>query len=115
MDIGQTRAVGHAAGDAASAKSQVEHMAMRVSALEARADRVGLVCQALWELIRERTDLTDADIYAKMHEVDARDGTVDGRIRYAIENCPNCGRPRSRKHANCMYCGAALARENLVE
>lgn len=115
FDIGQTRAIADARGDAASARSQAESLVLRVTALETRADRTGLVCQALWELIRERTELTDADVYARMQEIDARDGQVDGRIRYAVSNCPNCNRPRSRKHAKCIYCGAALARENLVE
>jgi hypothetical protein len=115
FEIAQTRAIADAQGTAASARSQAENLALRVTALEARADRVGLVCQAMWELLRERTDLTDADIYAKIQEIDGRDGQADGRIRHAVENCTNCGRPRSRKHANCMYCGAALAREHLVE
>jgi hypothetical protein len=115
LDIAQTRAIADAQGTAASARSQAENLALRVSALEARANRTGLICQALWEIIRERTQLTDADIYARIQEIDLRDGTSDGRIRYAIGDCPNCHRPRSRKHSHCLYCGAALASENLVE
>jgi hypothetical protein len=115
FEAAQTRAVAGAKADAASARSQAENLALRVTSLEKRADRMALVCQALWEILRERTNLTNDDVYARMQEIDQRDGVADGRIHHAVSDCPNCHRPRSRKHANCLYCGAVLARENLVD
>ena len=75
------------------------------NSLEDRLDKLLLACTALWELLRDRTDLTEADLLAKVQEVDLRDGQADGRINKTVKKCPRCGRTMSPRHGECLYCG----------
>jgi hypothetical protein len=96
---------------AESAESKVEHCARAIEALQRRADRLSLACQAMWELIRERSDLTEEDIEKKILEIDGRDGSVDGRIGTGVVDCPSCGRKTSSKRDSCVMCGAPIKRQ----
>jgi hypothetical protein len=79
--------------------------------LERRFELLTILCQAQWELLRERTGLTDEDLSAKIAEVDARDGLLDGKMTPAIVNCTSCARPGSTRREVCLYCGSALPKE----
>jgi len=74
--------------------------------IEERVDTLVLVCTSLWELLKERTDLTEEDLMSKVQEVDLRDGTADGKITVGLQKCHKCGRTMSPKHRRCLYCGA---------
>ncbi len=69
-----------------------------------RVDQLLLVCAAMWELIREKTNLIESDLIAKVAEIDARDGTVDGKITPVSQPCPQCQRIVFPKHRHCLYC-----------
>jgi hypothetical protein len=92
-----------------------EKVQREVRRLEARIDGLALRCQALWELVRERTSLSDADIRAKVSEIDARDGRVDGRITGTPGVCSKCGRPTHSRQSACMYCGTPIERSHVFE
>lgn len=77
----------------------------RVRELEHQIARLQLMNQALWELLRERVQLTDADLERKAQEIDLRDGVQDGKISNTALKCPSCGRVSSSKHWKCLYCG----------
>ena len=83
-----------------------------VSALEKRLEknmgRAMLICEALWELLQENTNLTEDDLYKKIYEVDSRDGVIDGQNKSTAKVCPNCDRKVSPRHQNCIYCGAIV-------
>ena len=55
-----------AAGAAAAAGRKAENVQEAVGRLERRLDRMALVCQALWELIRDNTSLGEDDLAAKV-------------------------------------------------
>ena len=74
--------------------------------VEDRLDRLLLVCSAMWELLREKTGLTEEDLMAKVQEMDLRDGSPDGKVRKQVLKCVQCGRTMSRRHHRCLYCGA---------
>lgn len=76
-----------------------------VRGLQQEVERLKLLNQALWELIRDRTDLTDAALTEKAQEVDLRDGMEDGRMSHTRLKCPKCGRVSSSRHWRCLYCG----------
>jgi hypothetical protein len=78
--------------------------------LERRLDLLTVLCQAQWELLQEKTGLTEEDLAAKIDEVDRRDGAADGRMGTAISGCTSCGRPGNARRAVCLYCGAELPR-----
>ncbi len=77
----------------------------RMKELEHQVGRLTLLNQAMWELVRDRAKLTDADMEAKIREVDLRDGVEDGAITNTAMQCPSCGRVSGSRHYKCLYCG----------
>ncbi len=73
--------------------------------LRQRIDKMVLVNCAMWELLKEKTGLTDIELKSKVLEVDARDGNVDGKVGATTRYCKNCGKTMHPKHAHCLYCG----------
>jgi len=113
---GQIESASATADLAHSAVLNAEDRAKRqIARLESKIDGLALVSQALWELVRERTNLTDEDIRAKMSEIDQRDGRVDGRLLGGPTACKGCGRPVHSRQSTCMYCGSAIDRKHVFE
>jgi ribosomal protein L32 len=104
-----------AKSDAARASGKASRVEDEVRRLGDRIDSLALICQAMWELIRERTTLSDQDIERRMEEIDLRDGKADGKMTSLPQNCSNCGRIVARRHSRCMYCGTEFAKEHLFE
>ena len=97
------------------ALSADERAKRHIARLEAKIDGLALVSQAMWELLRERTQLTENDIRAKVSEIDARDGRLDGRMLGTSLKCEGCGRDVHTRQQACMYCGAAVRREHVFD
>ncbi|QJR13556.1 hypothetical protein [Usitatibacter palustris] len=113
---GQIEAASAAAGSARdTALNAHEKVQREVHRLEAKIDGLALVSQALWELVRQHTSLTDADIQAKVAEIDARDGRIDGRLTGKVGVCVACNRPTHSRQSACMYCGAPIDRAHAFE
>jgi hypothetical protein len=74
--------------------------------LEAKIDGLALICEAMWELLSERTGVSKAELMQKIAEIDQRDGRSDGRIRPRLATCPDCLRPLQSGQTRCIYCGA---------
>ena len=87
-------------------KEQVEE---KVERLNNNIAHLALLCRAMFELLQERTDITDADLAKKMEEIDLRDGRADGKMTPQIQKCPQCGRTVSPKFNRCLYCGFQAA------
>ncbi len=82
----------------------------RLKQLEANQERLFLICTALTELIRDKDLATEADVLAKLQEVDLRDGLADGKFGgIQVIACPHCGNRTKRRHQSCIYCGKSLA------
>jgi hypothetical protein len=77
----------------------------RLEALQEQLDRQLLASAAMWEIIRERLNLTDEDLNAAIQRVDLRDGQLDGRMTAPPKVCATCGRTFAVKRATCLYCG----------
>jgi hypothetical protein len=107
-----TETPGAAKRDGAQNADRVQREVLR---LESKIDRLALISQALWELLREKTSLSDQDIETKMTEIDLRDGRKDGRITGTVTICPKCARPAHTRDRVCPYCGAAIDRGHIVE
>ncbi|MCD4823709.1 MAG: hypothetical protein K8S55_03815 [Phycisphaerae bacterium] len=91
---------------ALSTSRKVSSVHDEVVYLEERFDKLLLVNAALWELLKERTNLTEDDLVAKVQEVDLQDGVADGKVTKVIKKCPKCNRTMSARHNKCLYCGA---------
>jgi hypothetical protein len=83
--------------------------------MEKRISRLSLLCQSMWELLRERAEFTDEQLATKVLEVDLRDGRTDGRMATQVTNCPSCSRKTNSKRASCVICGAELPKAHPFE
>lgn len=99
-----------------SGESEADRAASRTRALndevQGRVERLVLVTEAMWELVSQRTELTVADLVAKVREIDARDGRQDAR-RGPIEGapavrCPSCQAVVPPGKSVCQFCGATV-------
>jgi hypothetical protein len=74
--------------------------------LEERADKLALVCTALFELMQESNpDLSLDRLRRKITEIDLRDGQVDGRVTPKPRRCPQCEAAMSPRFGRCLFCG----------
>jgi len=102
--------------DRADAETAGRQAAQKVvQRLEARLDRLVLVVHAMWTLLREKTDLTDADLIKRATELDAQDGTVDGRVSRPPVPCSSCGAMICRKFNRCLFCGEEYREGTLLD
>lgn len=87
------------------ARSRIESVKDQFRLVENKIEKLKIVNQALWELIKERTSLEESDIIAKVKEIDGRDGKLDGKNRTESLECAKCSRTLRRGDSKCMYCG----------
>ncbi|MEI7766318.1 MAG: hypothetical protein WCJ97_02645 [Phycisphaerae bacterium] len=76
-----------------------------VDRLEARVEKLTLICHAMWAILKDKTQLSEEDLLAKVMELDLADGVADGRHNTVPKDCPACKRPMSSQHKRCLYCG----------
>lgn len=115
FDIYQHSKIQEATAQANRAKNRVESFERSLKVLERRVETLSLTCQALWELLRQISDLTDEHVIQKMQEIDLRDGVADGKIAQKIVVCPKCQRNSNSKRKICLYCGNDLPVSHLFE
>lgn len=97
---------GAAHGAAQDVSKTLKSQNVEINRIHRRVDRLALACQAMWELLRDSTDIEDKDIFDKMEEVDLRDGVRDEKMGAPVVHCPSCGRKGNAYRPLCIYCGA---------
>ena len=102
-----------AAADRANMKA--DRQSYKIQDISDQVDRLSLACQAMWELIRDQTQITEQDLENKITEIDGRDGRIDGKIATQSLTCHECGKPTNSKRAYCVMCGAPLRRQHKFE
>lgn len=107
LALQQVAAVRHAQVDAARGTARAGVARADVKLLQDRVDKLTLVCMAMWELLRDKAQLSEAELMEKVKEIDLRDGVPDGKVTKTVAQCPKCNRVMSPRHKRCMYCGAA--------
>jgi hypothetical protein len=107
-DLMQQRQIGKANQAAAQAASSASRVQSDVANLEQVVESLMLTCQAMWELLREQSNLTDEALMRRIQEVDLRDGARDGRMAARASTCSACSRPNNSRHTHCVYCGEIL-------
>lgn len=79
----------------------------RVDRNEDRFERLLLITEAVWELASEKLGITDAELRARIHEIDVRGtGQADGRRGFTIARCTSCDAAIEKGRATCLYCEA---------
>ncbi|HVE16251.1 MAG TPA: hypothetical protein VNB29_05915 [Chthoniobacterales bacterium] len=104
-DLHRQRRIREANDGAPAVEASARDLQNDLRRLESRLDRLALASQAMWELLRERTDLTEDDILARIMEVDLRDGQADDKMSGRAVTCTSCGRKINSAHRSCIYCG----------
>ena len=75
--------------------------------LDLRVDRLLLVVDAMWSLLREN-GYSDEDLAARIRELDESDGVLDGKRTQQPSRCPSCQSMVQPGRATCAFCGAAV-------
>ena len=105
-----TRTDFNAESAAAAQSSQARNVRTDVDLMRSDIERLLMITEALWGILKEKHGYTDDDLANRVMEIDRRDGTVDGRVAKSPPGtCPKCGRTLERKRAFCLYCGQAIA------
>ena len=93
--------------DAQHTRDVARESAMSSDKTRKNTERLYLVVQAMWELLKDKAGLTDADLDAKVQEIDMRDGRRDGQdsTQTAPLTCRQCGRTILSGQAQCSWCG----------
>ncbi len=96
--------------DAQHARDVARESAMSSDKTRKNTERLYLVVQAMWELLKDKAGLTDADLDAKVQEIDMRDGRLDGQdsTQTAPQTCSECGRTILSGQSQCSWCGAQV-------
>ena len=97
-----------AQADASSARANAADAKTSVQFLQKEMDRLALVNEALWELLKEKVGVTDDQLMDKMMRLDLSDGKLDGKVTKGPLNCPECNKNNARRHDRCIYCGTPL-------
>jgi hypothetical protein len=81
--------------------NRAKENALDLEELHVRLERLQLVSQALWNLLKQKTGMTDAEL---QKEIDGLE-QAEAKPATAALVCKDCGKPVSRQHKVCIYCG----------
>lgn len=107
-DLYQEKRISETKAKAERTASKADAHGEQIANLQRSVDHLTLACQAMWELLRDNTSLTEEMLDAKIQEVDLRDGQADGRITEHCIDCPSCGARSNSRRETCVMCGAKL-------
>jgi hypothetical protein len=80
--------------------------------LEGRCDRLALLCEALWTMVRDYGGFTENELLERINLIDLEDGKLDGKKKSSGPAiCPKCAKPVSKRFNKCIYCSTELQRD----
>ncbi len=97
-----------AAQTGARAASKVNQLKGNIRMLEANLAKAMMINEAVWEIVRDKFNITDEELQKKVEQIDMRDGILDGKNQRKATECPNCGHTVSARHPACIYCGQII-------
>lgn len=101
----QANQIATATAAAANAQDRIGRLQDDLSYLTARLEKLTLINAGMWELLKERCGISEFELKAKMLELDAADGAIDGKMKSARRMCADCGKALHPRHSKCLYCG----------
>lgn len=87
------------------ADASSENLRGMISDLEERIERLSLICEGMWTLLRDRTEISEEDLKETVTRLDMEDGVLDGKRGPKKTRCPDCDAVISNKFNRCLYCG----------
>ena len=94
---------------AADASNQAKLAHQELSRVQRQVKRQQMMLQALWQLVRERLNFTDAELSRLVAEIESA-GKSSLRV---ADLCPHCGRSLQENYSKCIYCGKSVPKQNL--
>jgi hypothetical protein len=91
--------------DSMVGRGAVKGTVSEIDALNERVDRLVLVTEALWTLVK-KDGHTDEELASLIIELDGSDGHADYRRAAEPVSCPECGAKVAVGFAKCQICGA---------
>ena len=73
---------------------------LRVRMLEAHLTKAMMINETLWEIMKEKLNLTDDILEDQLSKVDLRESTS--------KECPKCHHMIAPHHPICIYCGQVI-------
>jgi hypothetical protein len=98
------RAASRAASMSRAAAGPAGSVAGEISDVNTRINRLLLVVEALWELLKQQ-GWTDEHLIAKIQELDEADGVVDGAHTPRPVKCAKCDSMVEAGRKSCAFCG----------
>ncbi|MBF0197936.1 MAG: hypothetical protein HQL32_09505 [Planctomycetes bacterium] len=106
IDADQYRGIANAKASANNAHSKASKAESEVHFLQWKVERLTMVTEALWEIIKKSHKITDQDLQKYINQVDLKDGKLDGKVaKTPPVKCSRCKKTVQRGKTVCMYCG----------
>ncbi len=87
------------------ANHRVNSIDDKIMAMEKKIELLSLLGQAMFEILRDRVQVSEQEIMEKIEEIDLRDGIKDGKMGNGLLKCNKCNRGYNTKLDKCLYCG----------
>jgi len=111
-DSFQELRVKHATEDIVPGAVRTSELGVSVGRLEAEltsdVDKLTILCQALWSLLEESTDLTLEDLESKVATLEALDEKLLEELGDLKQSCPRCNAAIPANMDKCQFCGYEL-------
>ncbi len=107
--IGGGYSGGYASATATAAASTAREAQTNVDLVAHDIDRLLLITEALWMLMKKEYGYTDDVLTNLIGEIERRKVVVDGvAVKDPPQTCPSCGKINSAKRLFCIYCGKPI-------
>jgi hypothetical protein len=106
MQVRNLRQNQYAAEEASSVRAARQDN--QVEDLEAKVDKLTLICEAMWTLLTQRLGVSVQELVQVMHDIDLQDGQLDGRKSSPPKPCPSCQAMVAAELSRCQFCGASV-------
>lgn len=103
-ELFQDSKISKASAQADDAVARSHDSAAHIAALSRKVERLALVCQGMWSLVREHTSLSEADLAERVTQLQGgslRTGTLAPETR----RCPHCATVLQSTAWQCYRCG----------
>jgi len=110
-DLGQNSRKRGLEGEIIASRKDTQLVLEKIThSLDERVNRLALICEAMWQLIKEQTELNEDDLKKRITKIELQEGRLEGKINRTVSRelpqiCPECGARLSRKYNHCQFCG----------
>lgn len=75
--------------------------------IDEKIDRLALICQAMWELTIENSNISQQDLLNKTRKLGLFTISFSRELENIPKKCVKCGKTVSPKYKKCIYCGSS--------